>query len=94
MVVPVDLVPRLMVTYSRMSLQSPIWQVVTSPSNLRSCGRHDTEAAVWILHFLPMRAPSWMTAPGPIQQSSPMTTSPAMQAKGSTVTLAPNLASG
>ena len=41
-------------------------------------GRQETEAAVCILHPLPMRAPSWITAPGPIQQPSPITTSPAI----------------
>ena len=77
-VVPVEAVPRLMVTYSRMSLSSPISQVAISPANFRSCGRHATEAAVWMRHRLPMRAPSWITAPGPIQQSSPITVSPAI----------------
>ena len=52
------------------------------------------DAAVCILQRLPILAPSWMTAPGPIQQSSPMTTSPAMYANGSTVTLFPIFASG
>ena len=93
-VVPVEAVPRLMVTYSRMSLWSPISHTVFSPANFRSCGRHDTEAAVWTLQQRPRRAPSGITAPGPIQQPSPITTSAAMQANGSTVTSAPSLASG
>ena len=66
----------------------------SSPANLRSCGRHEIEAAVWIRQRLPMRAPSWITAPGPIRQPSPITTSPAMHAKGSTMTLSPSFASG
>ena len=41
------------------------------------CGRQAIEAPVCTLHPLPRRAPSLITAPGPIQQSSPMRTSPA-----------------
>ena len=59
---------------------------VYSPSNFKSWGIADMTVPGKILQFLPILAPSMMVTLEPIQVPSPISTSPAMVVKGSTIT--------
>src|SRR5688572_33439938 len=74
-VLNLSVVPRLMVTYSRITVLSPMCVSVFSPENLRSCDMEETDAPGYTFTFLPKREPSQIMAFGPIHDPSSMTTS-------------------
>ena len=68
------LVPRLMVTYSRMVLPSPISTRVGSPAYFLSCGGAPIDAQCQMRLLRPMRVWPSSTTWAPIQLPSPTST--------------------
>ena len=94
MVLPLAAVPRLMVTFSRIRLLSPISAVLSSPLNFKSCGIAPITAPGKIVFPLPIREPYRMLALAIILLLSPMTTFLSMYTKGAISTFSPIFASG
>ena len=85
-VCPEAMVPRFIVTHSRMVQLSPIMAKESSPPNFKSCGTAAITAPGKILQFFPILAPSIMVTLDPIQVPSPITTLLCMVVKGSITT--------
>ena len=91
---PLAAVPRLIVTFSRIRLLSPISAVDSSPRNLRSCGMAPITAPGKIVFPLPIREPYKILALAIILLLSPITTFLSINTKGAISTFSPILASG
>ncbi len=94
MVLPLAAVPRLMVTFSRMVLLSPISAVVSSPRNFKSWGIAPITAPGKMVLPFPMREPYSILALGMIVLLSPITTFLSINTKGPISTFSPIFASG
>src|SRR5512133_2085751 len=83
-----------MVTNSRMVTLFPIFTIVSSPANFRSCGTAEITAPGNIRQFLPILAPSMIVTFDPIQVPSSITTFLSIVTKGSITTFGATLACG